>query len=720
MFELIGERAVFVGNGTGGYIQVTGRPFIVNKEEHNGERSGLRRTGMMYGKKRSTRIRLQPAELVQTAFYGRVVTKSAKKTKKYTQCIDLAACIIKEAKAIRYDDLLEYYCPFGPVFSDIGKTVGSDQKLTEIRPDQVTRFVMAVLRRLLPASMKAGYLKPLKYLIVPLVELRRFELVFAQEIFKYVKIKELCWFTTDQRSLDFKSKQEYDFLANALTSFTRWLMQGFLLPLLRNNFYVTEASDTRHCLKYYRHEQWQMCTAAYKKELVSRLYELAPNGVAAAPIRLLPKPGGFRPIANLSRKVGDHNAVVSNADCKLRDAFDILNYFRSPRFMGSSVLGLNEVHDKLHDYKASNQGPFYLVKTDISNCFDSIPHDKLLQVLSEVIDRTNFVINTFDVWTRSDVSGKVGRRVYRQASPASKPPACDELQSSLRERFPRALITDRVISKHVSYDRLMRSLRDHILQNYIRMDDTNYRQTLGIPQGSILSSLLCALFYGHLDSTCLGKFDIPGTLILRYTDDFLLVTDRKDVALDFITHILSGFPEYGVKFKLEKALTNFVDSCHHLPVCQSLFPWVGLLLDPHLNVHSDCNRIHGTRLSDTLTIHRAPSTDLYAAFSLQMKRLLRPRLHRLLRSSRANVMDTLLLLYMRAICYRRQLQGYGQALDSLKTAHALQKVIEWMSERVKFGRRELLGMAAVAKKAVKLRRKPNGCLLDPSLVNYHT
>lgn len=411
--------------------------------------------------------------------------------------------------------------------------------------------------------------------------------------------------------------------------------------------------------------------------------------------------------------------TVSSIDSKLRDVFDVLNYFRLPRFMGSSVLGVNEVHDRLHTFKSSNQGPFYLVKADISNCFDSIPHGKLLQVLSEIVDKTNFVINTFDVWTKDDASGRTSRKAYRQASPASRPPAWEELQSSLLRRFPHALITDRVTSKHVSYDRLMCSLREHILQNCVRIDNTNYRQTLGIPQGSILSSLLCALFYGHLDSMCLGRFDVPGTLILRYTDDFLLITDNQNVALDFINHILRGFPEYGVKFKPEKALASFAHSHHHLPVSGSLFPWIGLLVDPHLNVHSDYDRIHGTRLSDTLTIHRTPSTDLYAAFGLQMKRFLRPRLHRLLRCSRVNVMDTLLLLYMRTACYRKQLRRHGQALCPEKTMLVVHEVIEWMSSKVKFSRKELVEMASVAGRAVRCGRKPEGCLLNPSLVDYH-
>ena len=41
------------------------------------------------------------------------------------------------------------------------------------------------------------------------------------------------------------------------------------------------------------------------------------------------------------------------------------------------------------------------------------------------------------------------------------------------------------------------------------MDQRYYRQVVGIPQGSVLSSLLCSFCYGDLETNKLGEFSSP-------------------------------------------------------------------------------------------------------------------------------------------------------------------------------------------------------------------
>jgi telomerase reverse transcriptase len=55
-----------------------------------------------------------------------------------------------------------------------------------------------------------------------------------------------------------------------------------------------------------------------------------------------------------------------------------------------------------------------------------------------------------------------------------------------------------------SYELVERSavegiLRHHISNNLIHVGKSLYRQVVGISQGSVLSSLLCSLFYGHME-----------------------------------------------------------------------------------------------------------------------------------------------------------------------------------------------------------------------------
>ncbi len=51
-------------------------------------------------------------------------------------------------------------------------------------------------------------------------------------------------------------------------------------------------------------------------------------------------------------------------------------------------------------------------------------------------------------------------------------------------------------------------LKHHITQNVIYMRGRYYLQQVGIPQGSVLSSLLCSLFYGHMETKGFSKRDI--------------------------------------------------------------------------------------------------------------------------------------------------------------------------------------------------------------------
>lgn len=91
-----------------------------------------------------------------------------------------------------------------------------------------------------------------------------------------------------------------------------------------------------------------------------------------------------------------------------------------------------------------------------------------------------------------------------------------------------------------------------------------YRQKTGIPQGSILSSLLCSLFYGDMEKTrlsftaadesvrtllfltrLLSRLDCADSrallqLLMRYVDDFLFITTDVGLASRFLRVMHAG------------------------------------------------------------------------------------------------------------------------------------------------------------------------------------
>lgn len=124
---------------------------------------------------------------------------------------------------------------------------------------------------------------------------------------------------------------------------------------------------------------------------------------------------------------------------------------------------------------------------------------------------------------------------------------------------------------------------------------------LGIPQGSKISPLLCNYYLGHLENTefpeILSDLD---SLLLRWVDDFLLMTYSLDYAKAFLFSMIDGFPEYNCTIKPEKSLVNFEAVTHsgekvqRIPETTSVFPWCSLLINVRtLEVQADYSRYGG-------------------------------------------------------------------------------------------------------------------------------
>ena len=72
------------------------------------------------------------------------------------------------------------------------------------------------------------------------------------------------------------------------------------------------------------------------------------------------------------------------------------------------------------------------------------------------------------------------------------------------------------------------------------MGKSFYRQKVGIPQGSVVSSILCNMFYADLEKKKLLFLADPDGLLLRLIDDFLFITMNKDHAIQFLQQMHDG------------------------------------------------------------------------------------------------------------------------------------------------------------------------------------
>ena len=141
-----------------------------------------------------------------------------------------------------------------------------------------------------------------------------------------------------------------------------------------------------------------------------------------------------------------------------------------------------------------------------------------------------------------------------------------------------------------------------------------YEQKTGIPQGSVLSSILCNFFYADLEREKLSFIAADGdSLLLRLIDDFLLISLDRTKATRFLKVMVDGNPDYGAKVNADKSLVNFETAINGRKIPRLVgtreFPYCGTVIDTQkLDVRRGRERRGGASISPSLP--PAPPTQL--------------------------------------------------------------------------------------------------------------
>ncbi|NXU43182.1 TERT transcriptase, partial [Drymodes brunneopygia] len=150
----------------------------------------------------------------------------------------------------------------------------------------------------------------------------------------------------------------------------------------------------------------------------------------ASELRFIPKRNGLRPIVKVSSVVKpqalskeSREKKMNHYNTQLKNLFSVLNYeqTRNTSIAGSSVFGRDDIYKTWKQFvtkilESGGEIPhFYCVKADVSRAFDTIPHNKLVEVISRVLKpekRTVYCIRRYAVIMITP-SGKA-RRLYRR------------------------------------------------------------------------------------------------------------------------------------------------------------------------------------------------------------------------------------------------------------------------------------------------------------------
>ena len=244
----------------------------------------------------------------------------------------------------------------------------------------------------------------------------------------------------------------------------------------------------------------------------------------------------------------------------------------------------------------------YFAKVDVKAAFDTIPQNAVLRFMSSVPSEAEYRIAKHVEmkpgagYHEGDKRSKPIHKWTALAKPMGDVQNFDEnLESKLAISRKDTVFVENVVNQVRQTDELLSLLAEHIKYNMVKIGKKYYRQKEGIPQGSVISSLLCNYFYADLEMQHLQFVHNDGTLLLRLIDDFLLITTEPVHAKQFLQVMHDGLPEYGVQVNPDKTLANFEATINGKKVPRLVgsrkFPYCGNFIDTKtLNLSKDRER----------------------------------------------------------------------------------------------------------------------------------
>ncbi|THY62034.1 hypothetical protein D6C99_01033 [Aureobasidium pullulans] len=530
-----------------------------------------------------------------------------------------------------YSALLQYYCP-DSFAKENSANDGSDNIMgLATSSSQVSAYCRSVIAKVFPGNLwgegelGAANKAHVMHQIDRFVRLGRYESLMLHEVAQNIKISKISWLRPPGELQGCKlAASDFNKRKDIFAELLYYLFDSFLIPLISSNFYVTESSIYRNRLLYFRHDVWQKLSEPALKSLGTTMFEevgkstvkktLSNMSIGTGRVRLLPKESGLRPIVNLKRRVQtkrNGRLVLSKSVNKiLEPAFHVLNLEKAitPAKLGSSMFSSDEMYQRLHRFRTQLQQsenadkPLYFAKVDVQSCFDSIPQKPLLKLLNDLISAEGYTI------TRYAQAKALGECDQSEDQPKIVPKASWKWKGKARVTDQKELFSEHAQKEaeaslgtvfvdlegktHRSRAGILALLREHIERNIVQIGKKFYRQTTGIPQGSIVSSLLCNFFYAELESKVLAFLQDGESLLLRLIDDFLLISTNRDTATRFVQVMHRGLPEYGLRVKEDKSKVNFdvqVDGrdVSRLPAATN-FPYCGNAINTiNLNITRD-------------------------------------------------------------------------------------------------------------------------------------
>ncbi|XP_058916752.1 telomerase reverse transcriptase isoform X2 [Kogia breviceps] len=430
-------------------------------------------------------------------------------------------------------------------------------------PWQVYGLLRACLRRLVPAGLWGSRHNERRFLrnVKKLLSLGKHGKLSPQELTWKMKVQDCAWLRGSPGARCVPAA-EHRLREAVLARFLSWLMGAYVVEVLRAFFYVTETTFQKNRLFFFRKRVWsQLQSIGIRQHLERvRLRELSEADVRqrqeAGPalptskLRFVPKRSGLRPIVNMGDVAGagkpHRDRKVQHLTSQVKTLFAVLNYerLRRPGLLGASVLGMDDIYRAWQAFVLPLRArgpvpPLYFVKVDVAGAYDALPQDRLAEVIANVIrpHENLYCVRQYAVLQRT-ARGHVRKSFKRHVSTFT------DLQPYMRQFVEHlqatgslrdAVVIEQSCSLNEAGGSLFKLFLRLVHNHVVRIGGRSYVQCQGVPQGSILSTLLCSFCYGDMEKELFPGIQRDGVL-LRFVDDFLLVTPHLTRARAFLSY----------------------------------------------------------------------------------------------------------------------------------------------------------------------------------------
>ncbi|WPK26244.1 hypothetical protein PUMCH_003593 [Australozyma saopauloensis] len=486
-------------------------------------------------------------------------------------------------------------------------------------PNQVIRFVLVVVYRLLPSQTfgSAENRSKLSKAIMTFMLLSRFDTFDVCAFVGSLKVKDIPWLGKSEK---ITSVQDLELRTTILRGFFKFLFGVLIVRIVSRFWYVTESPivDASPNL-YFPHSTWKRITRVWLQEYILRfLCKVECPFDMSAPqknianfgiLRLIPKKSDLRPLCvPCSFPIGPEFKKEAHPGFSRKQTFtpdrirpirDILR-FQQARYVNAypssstgchlaSVVGKKILEFRQRLLQHGGIPPLYGVQFDMKHCYDNLNQAKIITCIEELFaiesNHEEYFLRNVSSYSSSCLSY---RKNFNLISVRKDIETLDVAQNDKYAARKDVVVDNGRLAKY-NKSHVIDLVRSQVIESVVQIPDDKFqffKRTRGVFQGFPLLATLCDVVYNSLvDNVILcGLMDKSGThsLLLRLADDFLFISTSKEVCHKaYVNAVSAEAQRYGAYVNMDKL--KFLDSS--VPA-QSSASFVGLSIDmKSLSIH---------------------------------------------------------------------------------------------------------------------------------------